>query len=93
MFRCAPHRPGEKYVMCIVFDMKKQIITWIKLPVIYILLLLLFACQNQTDDLEAIKAFRPEDKYFKASLVSLHYIIETSEISRIVTRPLSFSPR
>ena len=35
------------------------------------------------NDLEAIKKFKPEDKYFKASMVTLHFLIETSSIERI----------
>jgi major membrane immunogen (membrane-anchored lipoprotein) len=41
--------------------------------------------REQKSDLELIKAYHPEDKYFKSSLVSLHYVIETSPISRVDT--------
>jgi len=41
-----------------------------------------FACYQPEDDLSDIAAFKPDDKYFKASLVSLHFIIETSPIMR-----------
>ncbi len=45
--------------------------------------LLFSACRDAEDDLDRIKHFKPEDKYFKASLVSLHFILETSPISRV----------
>ncbi len=32
--------------------------------------------------MDVAKQFRPEDKYFKASLVSLHFVVETSPIAR-----------
>lgn len=34
------------------------------------------------DDLETIKKFKPDDKYFKATMVTLHFLIETSSIER-----------
>ena len=37
------------------------------------------------DDMEMIKSFKPDDKYFKASLVALHFITETSPIERVDT--------
>lgn len=41
------------------------------------------ACREAQDDLDLVKQFKPDDKYFKASLVSLHFIMETSPISRV----------
>jgi major membrane immunogen (membrane-anchored lipoprotein) len=41
-----------------------------------------FSCNQSEDELSDIAAFKPDDKYFKASLVSLHFIIETSPIMR-----------
>ena len=41
-----------------------------------------FSCNQSEDDLSDIAAFKPNDKYFKASLVSLHFIIESSPIMR-----------
>jgi major membrane immunogen (membrane-anchored lipoprotein) len=41
------------------------------------------ACREAQDDLDLVKQFKPDDKYFKASLVSLHFVIETSSISRV----------
>lgn len=47
------------------------------------------SCSSQNEnvypDLEEIKAFHREDKYFKSSLVSLHFIIETSDIPKVDT--------
>jgi major membrane immunogen (membrane-anchored lipoprotein) len=48
---------------------------------------LVLSCQPQEDkvfeSLDEIKAFKPDDKYFKSSLVSLHFLIETSSISEV----------
>jgi len=38
---------------------------------------------KQKDDMDRIKAFKPEDKYFKSSLVSLHFIMETSPVDEV----------
>ncbi|UCE42410.1 MAG: FMN-binding protein [Candidatus Aminicenantes bacterium] len=55
--------------------------------IIFVLLLFLVfihpSCQKVQDDLDVVKQFKPDDKYFKASLVSLHFIMETSPISRV----------
>jgi major membrane immunogen (membrane-anchored lipoprotein) len=49
-----------------------------------ILFCLIFpSCRKAQDDLDAVKQYKPEDKYFKASLVSLHFIMETSPIERV----------
>jgi major membrane immunogen (membrane-anchored lipoprotein) len=48
--------------------------------------LLLYACQPCTceeDSLDGIKGYKPDDKYFKSALVSLHFIMETSPIARV----------
>lgn len=42
-------------------------------------------CLQEQDDFEQIARFRPGDKYFTASLKSLHFRIETSDIARIDT--------
>lgn len=44
---------------------------------------LLFSCSSSKDSLDDIKPYKPNDKYFKASLVSLHFTIETSSIENI----------
>ena len=41
------------------------------------------SCRKVQDDLDVVRQFKPEDKYFKASLVGLHFIMETSPISRV----------
>jgi major membrane immunogen (membrane-anchored lipoprotein) len=51
----------------------------------FVFIFILSACHNQKDDLDIIRAFKPEDKYFKANIVSLHFIIETSNIDKIDT--------
>jgi major membrane immunogen (membrane-anchored lipoprotein) len=43
------------------------------------------SCIEHTDSLEKIKLYKPDDKYFKASMVSLHFIIETSAINKVDT--------
>ena len=45
------------------------------------------ACKNNPElsDLDLIKSFKPDDKYLKSSLVSLHFVIETSSIEKIDT--------
>ena len=41
--------------------------------------LMLAACSTKSSDhFDVVKSFHPDDPYFKASLVSLHYIIETT---------------
>jgi major membrane immunogen (membrane-anchored lipoprotein) len=50
-----------------------------------IVLLLLSSCCIQEDSLDEVKEFRPDDKYFKSSLVSLHFVTETSPIAEVDT--------
>ena len=38
---------------------------------------------NQEEDLDIIKAFKPEEEYFKSALVSLHFVMETSPIDEV----------
>ena len=47
------------------------------------LIFLLFSCYKSDRELDDIKKFKPDDKYFKSNLVALHFIIETSSISRV----------
>lgn len=49
------------------------------------LLLFLSSCCVQEDSLDEVKKFRSDDKYFKSSLVSLHFIMETSPIPEVDT--------
>ncbi len=43
----------------------------------------LFACNDTKDSLDAVKEFKPDDKYFKAGLVSLHFRTEVSPIPEV----------
>ena len=43
------------------------------------------SCNCQEDSLDRIKAFKTDDKYFKASLVSLHFMMETSPVTEVDT--------
>lgn len=51
--------------------------------VIFSILIFIPSCQESKDDLDIVKQFKPEDKFFKAGLVSLHFIMETSPIARV----------
>jgi len=59
-------------------------------PAILLIVPLLFlsscdSCNCNEDSLDGIKAFKPDDKYFKSSLVSLHFMMETSPVSEVDT--------
>ena len=54
-----------------------------KLLSILILLFGLAACCDKKDDLEVVKDFEKENKYFKAGLKSIHFTIETSPINEV----------
>jgi len=71
--------------LCI--DIKARNLMMLKYSYIIIfgLIILLSSCNNQQDDLDSIKGFKSDDKYFKASLVTLHFLIETSSIDKIDT--------
>jgi major membrane immunogen (membrane-anchored lipoprotein) len=52
-----------------------------------ILAALAFSCTcTQEEDLDKVKAFKPEDRYFKSSLVSLHFMMETSPVDEVETQ-------
>ena len=52
-----------------------------------ILLGIAFSCScHQEEDLDKVKEFKPEDKYFKSSLVSLHFMMETSPVDEVDTQ-------
>lgn len=64
--------------------------TKLNLPVVVlicsILTGLVFSCSPlQEGDLDKIRKFKPDDKYFKSTLVSLHYVIETSPVEEVDT--------
>lgn len=47
---------------------------------------LVFSCSTlQEGDLDKVKKFKPEDKYFKSTLVSLHFVMETSPVEEVDT--------
>lgn len=47
---------------------------------------LVFSCSTlQEGDLDKVKKFKPEDKYFKSTLVSLHFVMETSAVEEVDT--------
>jgi major membrane immunogen (membrane-anchored lipoprotein) len=41
------------------------------------------SCDCQEDSLDKVKAFKPDDKYFKSALVSLHFNMETSHVDEV----------
>jgi len=43
------------------------------------------SCKCSEDSLDGIKAFKPDNKYFKSSLVSLHFMMETSPVAEVDT--------
>jgi len=43
----------------------------------------LTSCSKQVDPLDKIQEFKPEDKYFKAAMKGLHFIIESSSTDRV----------
>jgi hypothetical protein len=54
------------------------------IPFLYVSLIYFLGCCPKTEDsLEIIRKFKPEDKYFKANFVSLHFLMETSPIPRV----------
>ena len=58
---------------------------FISLTSLFFVLILISSCTHQEDSLDSIKDFHPEDKYFKSSLVSLHFVMETSPIAEVDT--------
>ncbi len=42
-------------------------------------------CNCNEDSLDEIKAFKPDNKYFKSSLVALHFMMETSPVAEADT--------
>ncbi len=60
-----------------------------RLPVLCAAFLLTGLClscsSRQESDLDVIRKFKPEDKYFKSTLVSLHFMLETSPVDEVDT--------
>lgn len=48
-----------------------------------ILLFTIVSCSKPVSDLDQIKAFKPDNKYFKSSLVSLHFMTEVMSIDKV----------
>ena len=48
-----------------------------------VMMLAAVSCQTHEDGLDEIRKFKPDDKYFKAGMVNLHFIIETSGIAHV----------
>lgn len=42
-------------------------------------------CSCEEDSLDKIKDFKPDNKYFKSALVSLHFMMETSPVAEVDT--------
>lgn len=55
------------------------------LIILLILSSVLIYCSTsaEPDDVELVKQYRPNDKYFKSALVSLHFVIEVTDIPKI----------
>lgn len=41
------------------------------------------SCTSERDSLDAVRDYRPDDKYFKSGLVSLHFLTEVSPIPKV----------
>ncbi|MFC2124019.1 hypothetical protein ACFLU5_04335 [Bacteroidota bacterium] len=63
--------------------MKRLTIGFLVIALFFTTCLNAFSQHINGDDMEIIKDYKPDDKYFKAGLVSLHFIIETSSIDRV----------
>ena len=47
------------------------------------LLAFIVSCSTPISDLDKIKEFQPDNKYFKSSLMSLHFLTEVSSIDKV----------
>lgn len=66
--------------------MQTELRPFLNIFCISLAIMIITGCQHQkAKDIDIIKAFKPEDKYFKSSLMSLHFIIETSPIEKVDT--------
>lgn len=52
---------------------------------LFSVLILLASCSMEKDSLDQVKKFHPEDKYFKSSLITLHFVTETRPIAEVDT--------
>jgi major membrane immunogen (membrane-anchored lipoprotein) len=55
------------------------------IAILFIMLSTMACQQKPKSDIDLVKAFKPSDKYFKSSLMSLHFIIETSPVEKVDT--------
>jgi len=46
-------------------------------------LMALAGCQESSDPMDAVKPFQPDNPYFKASMISLHFVLETQPIAKV----------
>jgi major membrane immunogen (membrane-anchored lipoprotein) len=44
---------------------------------------LLSSCSCGEESIDKVKPFKPDDKYFKSALVSMHFIMETSPVAKV----------
>lgn len=59
---------------------------FVKAFILFLLTSIIFlSCSHEIDSLDEIKPFGKNKKYFKAEMVNLHYIIETSDIPKVDT--------
>jgi major membrane immunogen (membrane-anchored lipoprotein) len=72
--------------------MKKSYIQCKQSKILVLLLIIPFlalsscdTCNCTEDSLDEIKAFKPDNKYFKSSLVALHFMMETSPVAEADT--------
>jgi len=55
----------------------------ILIPVFGLMIVLFASCREQPAPLDEVRQFRPDDKYFRAGLISLHFITEVSPIPKV----------
>ena len=51
------------------------------LTILIIIGLCLASCNCGKDELDKVKPFKPDDKYFKSALVTFHFMLETSPVN------------
>ena len=72
-----------------IFKMQNKTHCTFVLSILFIIPLVFLSscnsCDCGEDSLDIIKQFKPDDKYFKSSLVSLHFMMETSPVAEVDT--------
>jgi major membrane immunogen (membrane-anchored lipoprotein) len=68
---------------CIICYQSKILVLLLIIP--FLALSSCDSCNCTEDSLDEIKAFKPDNKYFKSSLVSLHFMMETSPVEEVDT--------